>query len=341
VKTIAWWTTAVGALLAAGTARAAGLPRSTAAGGACNVPVACTGTTSGGWCVDTFFPADPTTPAFNAVWSSGPDDAWAVGSRPGGQPVDRAGFAFHWDGCAWSRAALPTPVALNDVWGSAPDDVWIVGGRGTALHWDGRDWTEVETGATGGFDHVSGTGPGDVWAIGGAGLYHWDGRSWSRDRRLQVSAGGRFLGDLWAAAPDDVWVAEGMNARGSVAHYDGSGWTVERISPESAFGLFGVWSNEITTWAVGEGDQVLRRDGGWRQVQPPQGSAEGWLNVMGSAGDLYATGQTVARATDGGPFRQVPDVPAGFYPGLWLTSSQAWIAGITSAGAAVVLHRSR
>ncbi len=154
------------------------------------------------------------------------------------------------------------------------------------------------------------------------------------------------MGDIWAAAPDDVWVAQGFQTRGSVAHYDGARWTVLRPSPDAAFGLFGIWSNGATTWAVGEGTQVLRKaadkaGSGWTQLAPPAGSSRGWVNVMGSGGEVWAAGQTVAKSAGGGALRNVPGVPAGFYPGLWLNRSQVWIAGITNAGAAVVAHRPR
>ncbi|MES1210125.1 MAG: hypothetical protein ABUS79_29670, partial [Pseudomonadota bacterium] len=291
---------------------------------------------------------------FSGVWSDGPDDVWAVGAHTpaAGGRAGGGGFAFHWDGCAWSPAVLPggaqPTVALNDVWGASSGEVWIVGARGAALHFSGGSWAATATGAAGTLDRVSGTGGADVWALGSGGLFHWNGRAWSVDSRLPMNGSGEPVGDIWAVAPDDVWIAEGLNARGSVAHYDGSRWTVLRPSPDVAFGLFGIWSNGATTWAVGEGNQVVRKardkageTSAWAQLAPPAGSSRGWVNVMGSGAELWATGQSVGRATGGGAFHNVPGIPAGFYPGLWLNQSQVWIAGITNAGAAVVAHRPR
>ncbi len=318
-------------------------PRAAAASStaACAAPVSCAGTMSGSWCVDTFFPNEMSSPEFGGVWASGPNDVWAVGWRNSAQQLDANGFAFHWDGCSWSPAPLSTTAGLNDVWGAGSTDVWIAGTQGATWHWDGAAWTAVSTGASGAFHHLSGTGSADVWAIGNAGLYHWDGKRWTADPRLPVDAEDGFLGDIWAVAPDDVWVAEGFNVRGGVAHYDGAAWTVAQPSPEPNFGLFGVWSSGAVTWAVGEGNQALRNSAGsWTQLQPPSGSAQGWVNAMGAGQEVWASGQTVARATGDG-FQKVGDVPPGFYPGLWLTAGQVWVAGISNAGQAVVMHRPR
>jgi hypothetical protein len=109
------------------------------------------------------------------------------------------------------------------------------------------------------------------------------------------------------------------------------------------FGLFGIWSNGSTTWAVGEGQQADRESGGiWTHLQGPSGSSEGWLNVMGSGTDVYASGQSVALSSGGGMLQNLTDVPSGVYPGLWVTTSQVWVAGSTfGAPSPVVLHRAR
>jgi hypothetical protein len=303
---------------------------------ACEEPVACAGTMMGSWCADTLAPPDPMTSQLNAVWSSGPSDVWVVGEHGGTN-----GFAFHWDGCAWTAASISTTAGLKDVWGSGPSDVWIVGTQATTLHWNGSSWSSVPNGATGDFDNLSGSSSGDVWAIGNAGLYHWNGSAWALDARLAVNSVNGFLGDIWAVAPDDVWVAEGFNVRGSVAHFDGAAWTVTLESPFVDFGLFGIWSDGTTTWAVGEGEQADRETGGvWTHLQGPGGSSEGWTNVMGSGTDVYAVGLSIALSTGGGMFQDVADAPQGFYRGVWVTTSQVWAAGGFTGGP-IVVHRAR
>jgi hypothetical protein len=308
---------------------------------ACAAPRACPGTSDAGWCVETLLPGAAGHPHFNAVWSDTPDDVWAVGTR-GDDQGNGEGLAFHWDGCAWTQSPAPANPGLNDVWGAGPGDVWTVGARGVALHWTGSVWISFPVGAPAALNRVSGSGGRDVWAIGRAGLYHWNGRAWSLDRRLAVDAHDEFLGDVWAVSPDDVWVAQGFDARGSVTHFDGAAWTIAHPSPEAAFGLFGIWSNGATAWAVGEGNQILRRaHGSWTQRQPPGGSSQGLVNVMGAGADMYASGQTVVRAAPGRPVQILAGVPPGSYPGLWVNAAQVWVAGSTNAGGAVVLHRAR
>ncbi len=124
---------------------------------------------SGTWCVDTFFPAETASPEFGGVWSSGPNDVWAVAAQrrlAGGRqrlrlPLGRVRLV---------AAPISTAAGLNDVWGSGSSDVWIVGAQGATYHFGGAAWTPVATGATGTFNHVSGSGSSDVWAIGNAGL---------------------------------------------------------------------------------------------------------------------------------------------------------------------------
>ncbi|HLK92512.1 MAG TPA: hypothetical protein VKZ18_21630, partial [Polyangia bacterium] len=147
-----------------------------------------------------------------------------------------------------------------------------------------------------------------------------------------------FDGDVWAVAPNDVWAALGLPD--GLAHFDGTSWT-KIATPHPSFGLFGIWSDGTTGWAVGEGQQKLQLVGGvWTQVQDPSGSAQGFLNVMGLGGDVWINGQAVVEGT-GGAFQPVAGVPAGFFRGLWLTSSQVWMTGSLNSGGVVVLHRSR
>jgi len=57
----------------------------------------------------------------NAVWGSGPNDVWAVGTR---------GTILHGDGAAFLPIAVP-PTAATDiyvaVWGTSSTDVWVLG----------------------------------------------------------------------------------------------------------------------------------------------------------------------------------------------------------------------
>jgi hypothetical protein len=320
----------------AGAAGAGGAPDA-AVGCAANALTNCTGTAAGAWCVDHLFSSgEVSTVVNNGVWSSGPTDTWVVGNQ-GTQPAPgmfiSSPFAFHWDGCAWTRAPLPGTQAsgLNDVWGAAPNDVWAVGDGGLAFHFDGTSWTQTSLGTTANLVAVSGTGGHDVWVVGQSGAFHFNGATWTN------TLPGGVGGDVWAVAPNDVWAT---NDSSNVMHWAGAGWTtVDTGSAFPAFGLFGIWADASQVWAVGEGSQIFHfAQSVWTQVQPPGGSAEGLTNVMAEGQDVFAVRQQVARSTAGGPFVSDGTVPQGVnYPGVWLTPTQVWISGDN----ALVLHEAR
>lgn len=104
------------------------------------------------------------------VWGMAPDDLWAVGGWAG-----RAGFAWHYDGLAWSPIPLPDDLprsptgeipAMFKVWGRAADDVWVVGGLGTVLHWDGTAFTRIPVDTVETLFAVNGT-ENEVVVVGG------------------------------------------------------------------------------------------------------------------------------------------------------------------------------
>ena len=97
-----------------------------------------------------------TTVDSEAVWVTGPGDAWAVGAH---------GTILRWNGSTWEASPSGTTTHLTDVWASGPDDAWAVGYAGLALHWNGKDWTETKI-TPGYLFAVWGTGPKDVWQRG-------------------------------------------------------------------------------------------------------------------------------------------------------------------------------
>lgn len=118
--------------------------------------------------------------ALTAVSAAGPDDVWAVGSQLQAAGSDLAApFAEHWDGSAWTVAALPDHDngQLTGVYAAGPGDVWATGAftqgvPSVFLHLDGKTWTTVPTpgpmeyGLYYMFGQMTGTGPNDVWALG-------------------------------------------------------------------------------------------------------------------------------------------------------------------------------
>lgn len=113
------------------------------------------------------------------IWGCADDDVWSVGGDPSEGEKD---VIVHFDGDAWTRAAVPgsPDVQLLKVWGASCDAVWVVGAGGTILHWDGDAWTAQDSGVRTALSGVTGRGPDDVWAVGASStVLHFDGAAWT------------------------------------------------------------------------------------------------------------------------------------------------------------------
>lgn len=195
----------------------------------------------------------PPAATFNAVWASGPDDAWIVGNNT----------ISHWDGQSLSIVVPSLPHFLSAIQGAAANDIWATGGS-VVMHYDGSAWTDRSSGlgsqiqiwriwptgngeafgtddngniyrytaAAGwalsytipagayptGPDGLWGSGPNDVWAGGGNGIAHWNGTAWSP---LTGTNAPKSASMIWGSGPNDVYVS----FSNYVQHYNGSTWT--------------------------------------------------------------------------------------------------------------------
>jgi hypothetical protein len=145
------------------------------------------------------------------VTGSGPSDVW----------VAAGGALLHNDGSIWRTALTPAQVGgrIWDIWAPSPDDVWVLGGDALIHRWNGAGWhTEnppLRGATTPEMRAISGTGPHDVWIVRGTNtVLHLDENGWT-----SLQPGVENLVDIWANAPDDVWVAGDQ-----AAHWQGSGW---------------------------------------------------------------------------------------------------------------------
>lgn len=119
-----------------------------------------------------------------AVSAASASDIWAVGDQtlPGSAKL-AAPLAEHWDGTAWTVAALPDVgnallagvyAASGQVWA---DGEFAFGLPQLFLHWNGTAWSTVrepgprEYGVQYTYIGMGGSGPGDVWATGRADNY--------------------------------------------------------------------------------------------------------------------------------------------------------------------------
>jgi hypothetical protein len=207
----------------------------------------------------------------------GPDDVWAVGTRPDpNDPDEDIGLAEHWDGVAWAETPTPAfgdPIegTLLDVSGTFSNDVWAVGSSGlqsfndrqiVVEHWDGSAWAIVDAPNRSFNDELFGVvaiSATNAWAVGGYDtggtalnhmlIEHWDGQQWSVVPTPSFPNTELLAVD--AVAANDVWA---VGPAGTAMHYDGRRWSKVAIPDpggrvESLNEVSAVASNDV--WAVG------------------------------------------------------------------------------------------
>ena len=283
----------------------------------------CAGTMVGAWCTETL--AAGALPSFEGLWANRPDDVWFVGGQfPPGGATTAFGMIGHFDGCAWTISQRPDLPALQGVWGAASNDVWIVAASGTAFHWDGSALTPVPVPGATGLSSVSGTSSTDVWAVGNA-IFHWNGSAWAQS---SPSVGD----DVWAVAPNDVWVASGST---DALHFDGTAWTPTTLTD---FGLFSIWADGTQAYAAGEGEALFRFAGGtWTTLQVRGGSSQGFIDIGGLGSDIFTVGNNKVVKLAGNTFTTITDPPPASYRSVWVSPTQIWFG----ARNGVISHRAR
>ena len=169
---------------------------------------------------------------FNSVTTTGPVDAWAVGSSAGVSGFQEATLIEHWNGRAWTVVAAPNPGLvwneLDSVVALSKNDVWAVGyykddaapARVLAEHWDGKSWRVVHAPSPGSgwneLANLSASSPTDLWAVGWTQddgprqslVEHWNGITWA-----QVSINARSVQELRAVvavSANEAWAVGPM-----------------------------------------------------------------------------------------------------------------------------------
>jgi hypothetical protein len=272
----------------------------------------------------------PATGQLEAVWASGPGDAWAGGDD---------GLMLHWNGVAWAQVDPATTNHIHSIWGSGPDDVWAACGglagpnTATLVHWDGNAWSPVDPGTAMNLDGVWGSGPTDVYAAGHSGVagtvQHFDGQTWSTvftsDEMAPAAVSGSSASDVWLVGQDiypafgdhfvqhassgafapvasgatqslsSVWSAGPGDAWakgiGGLFHWDGAAWSAVSTTLGLAYGnVWGLASSAV--FAVGDDQRIDEWNGkAWTTVHDDAVGA-GLVAVGGSdATHLFAVGE--------------------------------------------------
>lgn len=224
------------------------------------------------------------------MWGSGPSDVWAVGGCHAGASCDASAQAaiLHFDGHTWSPLPSPRQAALWWVFGLSPRDVWIAGEQGTMLHFDGTALSVVPTGVEG-------------------------------------AAGPRLFG-VWGAAPDDLYVAGGLDGSSTVLHWDGARFAPVAAAPSLGNTWFKVWgSARDDVYLVGDAGAAAHFDGAtWTRLDLSAagvGPHDGLFTAAGRGkSDVYIVGgkpaQGLALHWDGVAWARVPGLALDGVPQL-------------------------
>jgi len=171
---------------------------------------------------------------------------------------------------------------LNDVAIIDENNVWVVGyiktdsGTFNAAHWDGEEWEliKVLTGFTANTS-IWYFSENNIWITSGLPI-HWNGTEWTLFHLWDMGVLGPDDGgvtSVWASSPTNIYF---VGRKGSIVHYDGSGFT--RMESGTEVDLRDVWgtvnekTGETVVWASGYDDEspatalLVSRNGQWSSV---------------------------------------------------------------------------
>lgn len=270
-----------------------------------------------------------------SVTTTGPDDAWAVGSAETDQEVHNRALVEHWNGTRWSVVRLPSlpESMLSAVSASGPRNVWTAGVISTAksdkqfwhkaqpllLHWNGVAWRRqpLPWGRIGmGLEKVVATGTSSLWVVSQptgvfprSVLEQWNGSGWRAvpapfgpdDPLLGFSA--TAGNDAWAVGSYAQHLNGAVRARPLAAHWDGAAWRFTPIPPRRGNNA-SVLADVVAVrpddaWAIGQ-IQPVRPD---EAIEPVffflHWDGRSWKAAPGSARSGFFSSPKVGAARDG------------------------------------------
>jgi hypothetical protein len=256
-----------------------------------HVPAWMNGSVPGGW-----------VNQLQAVGGSSPSDVWALGIY--NLVTEDLVRAVHWNGQAWTKAAVPYHAAvaplINSVLSFGTSGAWAFGCYCEAsqypyiAHFSNGRWREVTPKGLpfGGIWAASAVSASDIWAVtsetdlGSFNVVHWNGSKWATvpvPAKLQFSPGGSGLpirSGIVATRSGGVWFAGSLAASGApaVAHELNGHWTVTQIGAAEPLmalisdGAGGLWASSQSFGSVS--GQVWHYSGGtWSQAADPAGTS--------------------------------------------------------------------
>ena len=159
-------------------------------------------------------------------------DGWA--DDAGVFVVGDDGVIFHFDGVDWQRQPAPAPVPIHALWGRDRSDLWAVGWMGLILHHDGTEWQQV--------------------------------------RGCVVDSAGKYPSvaentPLFDICCTDDGLAWAVGDRGTILHFDGTGWVTEDAGTRAHLRSVIVLGDGQVMASGADGTVLHRnRNGGWSQL---------------------------------------------------------------------------
>jgi len=297
----------------------------------------------------------------NAVWGSGANDVWIVGTR---------GTVLHGDGTTLTPLPSGTSDVFFAVWGTGPDDVWLMSGTsplrshgfvdGSASFEPvlGSTWNPYQA-ATGRLWTGTSLAPDQVWIggeptgrfdpFGGSGSLFRLGIDESSSAIWRPESACSFeqtctpqIRALWGTSASSLW-AVGLRGQTFLLDDPDAGHWAYRNS-NTSWDLEAIWGSSASdVWAVGANGTILHSSGTaseWTATQSPTtntlhsvwGSGPNDVWTVGDGGTvLHYDGRAWTLATIGVP---PGDVPRRLF-GVWGSGpDDVWIVG-----EGLILHR--
>jgi hypothetical protein len=252
-----------------------------------------------------------------SVTSLGPNNAWAVGYS--GNSESYHPIILHWDGSAWTPAAIPsilneTSAEILSIAAVSANDIWAVGDygdrdsvSGAILHWNGNEWGVAKTiqpayYAGSYLNSVVARSANDVWAVGVQGTLNgvrdmqmrWNGSQWEEvsDQNAQQGRFNLYTYDVAFAPSGNRWLVGQRDNQPYIMHYTGStlettGGQLRQLDYNFLYGVTATGPTEA--WAVGYSRTSDSKQYRPLMVHTTNGSdwnAEGAVNPEGN-GRLY------------------------------------------------------
>lgn len=281
----------------------------------------------------------PNVASFAALWTSGPNDVWAVGDYFSFDDFSdfgaTLGVPWHWNGSSWTAAgshrgflsgSLSGGDSLNATFSIDGSDVWAVGTSGQILRKAPTGWQQVDERAGNNWTSVWGISDKDIWIVGDSGrMRHWDGSTLA-DASVRASASVNFTG-VFGFSSTDVWAVGNDNGNPVVLHLVDGAWVAGSFGDVSFYEARAIWGRAPDDiWVVGYYN-LMHWDGSrWSEVFTP---GEGTLYAVHGTSD----GQIVAVGDNGRIIRYNPNLvePSWVYD---TSPTQAHLYGLYSDGRA-------